>query len=263
MSCTVSDVIAFLEEVAPPQLSEDWDNVGLLIGEQSQATSSIMTCLTLTPDVAEEAVREDAGLIVTHHPVLFRAVKRLTGETREGEVLLSLIQQSIAIYSPHTSYDSAPAGINQQLAELIGLTDTAPLRPVEGETGQGSGRFGNLSQPISLSSLIANVKDKLGLTDIQFVGEPGLLVSRMAIACGAAAEYLVDAKEAGCQVLLTGEARFHDCLSARSEGLGMILPGHYMTERPAMEALAVRLARQFPKLRVWASHAERDPVHYA
>lgn len=259
----LSDVIAFLNGVAPPQLSEDWDNVGLLIGDSGQSVSSIMTCLTLTPDVAEEAIKESATLVVSHHPVLFRSVKRLTDGTTEGNMLLQLIRNGTAVFSPHTSYDSAPQGINQQLAELLGLTDIEPLRQCDDEPAQGSGRWGKLPTTSSLQALVASVKERLGIDDIQFVGDPQLSVNKIAIACGAAAEFLSEARENDCQVLLTGEARFHDCLAARSYGMGMILPGHYMTERPAMESLAVRLAREFPKCRVWASHVERDPIQYA
>ena len=260
---TLADVITFMEEVAPPRLSEDWDNVGLLVGDRAQSTDSIMTCLTLTPDVAEEAVAERAGVIVSHHPVLFRAVQKLTSESHEGSVLLRLIQQGTAIYSPHTSWDSAPAGINQQLAESLQLNEIRPLRALENEETQGSGRWGSLAETTTLGEFVQVVKQSLKIDNIQFVGDPGLKVSRVALACGAAAEFLEDARKSGCEALLTGEARFHDCLAARSHQMGMILPGHYMTERPAMESLAVRLARQFPKLRVWSSHVERDPVQYA
>src|SRR5262245_53065068 len=104
---SVADLIAFLEEFAPPGLAEEWDNVGLLIGDRSREVSRVMTCLTLTTDVAEEAIAERAGLIVSHHPVLFRAVKRLTADDEQGKILLQLIAAGIAVYSPHTGYDSA------------------------------------------------------------------------------------------------------------------------------------------------------------
>lgn len=126
----VSDLVAFLERFAPLDLAEEWDNVGLLLGDRSRDVSRILTCLTLTSDVAAEAIAQNASLIVTHHPVLFRPVKRLTADDSQGKMLLDLAAAGIAVYSPHTAYDSAAAGINQQLAELLGLTDITPLRPV-------------------------------------------------------------------------------------------------------------------------------------
>ena len=112
----LAEILTFLSDFAPPELAEDWDNTGLLIGQRDDAVSSIMTCLTLTPDVAEEAVSNGASLIIAHHPILFRAVKKLTDETSEGRMLLSLIRAGVAVYSPHTSYDSAYEGVNRQLA---------------------------------------------------------------------------------------------------------------------------------------------------
>jgi dinuclear metal center YbgI/SA1388 family protein len=126
----VADLIAFLERFAPLDLAEEWDNVGLLVGDSSQQAARVMTCLTLTPDVAREAIDQRAVLVVTHHPVLFRAVKRLTADEPQGKMLLDLIAAGIAVYSPHTAYDNAAEGINQQLAGLLGLEEIAPLRAV-------------------------------------------------------------------------------------------------------------------------------------
>lgn len=128
----VADLIAFLERFAPPDLAEEWDNVGLLVGDRDQTVSKVVTCLTLTPDVAREAIEQRASLVVTHHPVLFRAVKRLTADDAQGRMLLELIAAHVAVYSPHTGYDSAERGINRQIAQSLGLTDVEPLRPVSG-----------------------------------------------------------------------------------------------------------------------------------
>lgn len=348
-------------------LAEDWDNVGLLLGDESADVVRALTCLTLTPDVADEAVTVGARLIVTHHPILFKPVKRLTASGSEGRMLLKLMRHGIAVYSPHTAYDNSATGINQQLAELLELTDIQPLRPrvagdqfklvtfvPEGQLdqvrravwdagagvignyrecsfnlrgvgtffgsdetnptvgqsgrleqieevrvefvcpagrldrameelrnahpyeepaidvtvlksfadGSGAGRSGNLPQPMPLAKLIHIVRDRLNQPHTQFIGDPSSRMETVGIACGAAAEFLRDAHRAGCQVLLTGEARFHACLEARDLQMAMILPGHYATERPAMETLAARLTDQFPGLIATASDKERDPVRY-
>ena len=141
----------WLRQLAPLELAEDWDNVGLLVGDTQANVSSVLTCLTLTPNVADEAIAAKVQLIVSHHPVLFRAVQKLTSETSEGATLLRLIQAGIAVYSPHTAYDSAAEGINQQLAELLQIADVQPLRTVAPTnevttTKAGSGRFGRWPQ---------------------------------------------------------------------------------------------------------------------
>jgi dinuclear metal center YbgI/SA1388 family protein len=138
----VDEVISFLDAFAPAQLAEAWDNVGLLFGDRATPVERVLTCLTLTPDVAAEAVRERVHLVVTHHPVMFRAVKRLTTDDIEGRMLLSLAKADVAVYSPHTAFDSAGFGINQRLCAKLGLADVQPLRPAEAVAGGGGGRFG-------------------------------------------------------------------------------------------------------------------------
>ncbi|TXT30298.1 MAG: NGG1p interacting factor 3 protein NIF3, partial [Planctomycetota bacterium] len=184
----LQDVVAYLREFAPPELAEDWDNVGLLIGDTADEIRSVLTCLTLTPNVADEAISRGVQLIVTHHPVLFRPVQRLTAETSEGRMLLSLIRAGISVYSPHTSYDSAADGINAQLARLFDLQDVRPLRPNESLASEtqpiGSGRWGSLPSTMSLRELIAHIKPALKVSTVQFVGNLDRPVTKLGIACG-------------------------------------------------------------------------------
>ncbi len=266
---TVDDITTWLREFAPLDLAEDWDNVGLLVGATTAGVERVMTCLTLTPDVAREAIEGEADLVVTHHPVLFRPVQRLTDETREGRVLLDLIAAGTAVYSPHTAFDSCRDGINASIATSLELTELAPLRPALNSesapsgAGTGGGRSGRLPEAMSLAEFFQQVKTVLKVDQLQFVGDPSSVVERVAVACGSAAEFLADAKAARCDVLLTGEARFHACLDARTLGIALVLAGHYATERPAVEQLALRLARQFPAVNIWASDSESDPVQWS
>ena len=267
----VAEIVNFLEEFAPPCLAEEWDNVGLLVGDGTKNVSALMTCLTLSPDVVAEAVRRNAGMVVTHHPVLFRPVQRLTSETAEGRMLLDLIGNGIAVFSSHTAYDSANDGINQQLAELFQLNDIQALRSIPNfencdHTAQkpvsGAGRCGSLPVPISLGDFLEHVKAKLGIERLQFVGNESTTIETIGIACGSAAEFLQDAHNKNCQALLTGEARFHACFEAVALDIALVLAGHYATERPAIERLAEILQKQFPQLDVWASESETDPLNY-
>jgi dinuclear metal center YbgI/SA1388 family protein len=360
---TVADVAAYLDRFAPPASAAEWDNVGLLAGDPADPAERVMTCLTVTPDVAAEAVTEKVQFVVAHHPVLFRGAKRLTPATPDGRVLLPLLRHGVAVYSPHTAFDNCPGGINDGLAKRLGLTDVEPLRrrdgrrecklvvfvpdsdlakvsdavfaagagvigqyeqcsyrlagtgtffgtdatnptvgakgrreevsewrlevvvpegkvdavvavmraahsyeepaydvyPLRPAPGPGEGRVGELAAPVSLSELARTVKAKLSAGFLQLVGDPGKSVKRVAVACGAAGEFLTDAMKASADAFLTGEMRFHDCLAARDAGVGVLLPGHYATERPGVEDLAGRLAEVFAAT-VWASRAERDPL---
>src|SRR5438093_594606 len=129
---TVAAIVEFLRQFAPPSLAADWDNVGLLLGDSASEVRRIMTCLTVTPDSAAEAVADGAELIVAHHPILFRSIKRLTADTAEGRMLLSLIRAGVAVYSPHTAFDNTRNGINEMIARRLGLTDVVPLRRGQG-----------------------------------------------------------------------------------------------------------------------------------
>lgn len=127
------DVLAVLQRLAPLELAEEWDNVGLLLGSLDQSVQRVMTCLTITQATVVEACQENADLVVTHHPLFYRPVKRITDQTEEGRLVLSLMRAGIAVYSAHTAYDNAPGGINDQIAGILELEGVLPLRPASAE----------------------------------------------------------------------------------------------------------------------------------
>jgi dinuclear metal center YbgI/SA1388 family protein len=126
---TVADLVAALEIIAPLSLAAEWDNVGLLLGDQAAPVQRVMTCLTVTPDSVAEAIESGVQLIVSHHPIFFRPTKKLTTVTPEGRMLLNLVQAGTAVYSAHTAYDDCAGGINDLLAQKLGLKNVSPLRP--------------------------------------------------------------------------------------------------------------------------------------
>lgn len=255
---TVASIAAFLEQLAPPRLAEDWDNVGLLVGRRDANVTRLMTCLTVTPQSAAEAVEEGANLIVSHHPMPFRAVRQLTADTTVGRLLLDLIAANVAVYSAHTAFDSAGEGVNQRLAEGLGLRDIAPLLPHA--EGQGTGRWGCTTEPISLIELADRLKAFLKIDRLQMVGDPARKVHRVATTCGAADELLDAARQNNCDAVVIGEARFHACLEAEAAGVALLMPGHFASERFAVEGMADVLGREFPDIQAWASRRERDPI---
>ncbi|HEX3147170.1 MAG TPA: Nif3-like dinuclear metal center hexameric protein [Gemmataceae bacterium] len=364
---TVSTICGFLDRFAPPALAAQWDNVGLLFGDGAAEARRVMTCLTVTPAVVAEAIAEKVDLIVTHHPILFRGVKRLSTANADGRLLWPLARAGIAVYSPHTAFDNTIGGINDSLARRLGLVDVVPLRrhneasrckvvvfvpesdltkvsdamfaagagvigqyeqcsfripgtgtffgtantnPTVGTKGRreevselrlevvcptaklpavvaalrsahsyeepafdvypmqptpgpsGEGRIGTLPAAQSLHELGTTIKRELSAGAVQIVGDAHRMVQRIAIACGAAGEFLDDAVKARADVFLTGEMRFHDYLNAESQGIALVLPGHYATERPAVEELAIKLQTEFADATVWASRTEADPVEW-
>jgi dinuclear metal center YbgI/SA1388 family protein len=269
----------FLEQYAPPPLAAEWDNVGLLIGDRSREVRKAMTCLTVTPESAAEAIEGRADLIVAHHPLPFQPVRQITTDTVVGRMLWDLLGARIAVYSPHTAFDSAPEGINQRLAEGLRLRGISPLIPHPGgqtflsvsdssvpelsvAKGLGEGRWGWLEEPADLSELGRRLKEFLKIDRLQMVGDEKQVVRTAAIGCGAAGEFLSAAEANGCDAMVLGEARFHTCLEAEALGIGLLLPGHFASERFAVECLADVLREKFPTLEIWASRSERDPIRW-
>ena len=266
----ITEICEFLENFAPTSLAEEWDNVGLLIGDRAGDGGKIMTCLTVTPVSAREAIKRGAQLIVTHHPFPFRAIQRMTRDTTEGAMLLDLISAGVAVYSPHTAFDSAATGINHQLAVGLKLKNVAPLveKPGAVDVGRqdieplGAGRHGALDVPVTLAEVLQRLKTFLDLPLVKFVGDPAQQVRHVAIACGSAGEFLGTAQAVGADCFITGETNFHTCLAAEACGTAMVLTGHFASERFAVVELSKILAQRFPDADVWASQDERDPITY-
>jgi dinuclear metal center YbgI/SA1388 family protein len=255
----VQEILCWLDEVAPLQLAAEWDNVGLLLGDPTQQVSRVMTCLTLSEDVADEAVESSAGLVITHHPIPFRPVSKISTLEPTGKILWKLANAGICVYCPHTAWDSALKGINHQWAELLGLENVRPLAEAQPD-GTGVGRLGELSVPVTLGNFVESVKAFLRLDRVGVAGERSRVIRRVGIACGAGGELIPAAITAQCDTLVTGELSYHRVLEAKARGLTVVMVGHYASERFAMEYLARLLADAFPSLTVWASNKEGDPI---
>lgn len=257
----IKEISDLLRQLAPLELAESWDNVGLLVGDETRSAQRVMTCLTITQAAVDEAIAEGAQLIIAHHPLPFRPIPTITAETTTGRLLLQLIAHSIAVYSAHTAFDSAATGVNQHLAIGLDLHSIRPLRTGgDGDPDEGAGRFGVLNESISLVELANRAKSFLEATDIRCAGDRQRSVERIAIACGSGGSFLESAIQAECDALLTGEASFHHCLEAEANNVGLVLVGHFASERFAMVALADYLTDQLPDASVWACRAEQDPI---
>ncbi len=260
---TVQRVGEFLDSFAPGRLAEDWDNVGLLVGDSSHEVTRIMTCLTVTPASADEAVRENVDLIVSHHPLPFRPLKRITTDSVPGRLLWQLIRAGVSIYSPHTRFDSAATGINQRLAEGIGLLNIQPLVPSEDDPdGLGAGRYGSVDGERTHADVANSLKEFLSIDGLHVVGESTRVINRVAVACGSAGSFLGAARRKGCDLLVTGETTFHTCLEAEATDVDLLLPGHFASERFAVESLAHVLGAEFSDTDVWASRDEAGPLRW-
>jgi dinuclear metal center YbgI/SA1388 family protein len=257
---TLDDVTAALEDLAPLRLAAAWDAVGLLVAPRRGEVSRVMTCLTLTPPVAAEAVRERADLVVSHHPLPFRPVPRITPATGPGRVLLDLIGAGAGIWSSHTAWDSAAGGINDQLARLLDLESVAPIEPDAELPLVGFGRAGTARDDCRVADLAARAAAALGVRHVQIAGEASRPAGRVGIVCGSGGDCIEQVARGGCDTLFTGEIRLHEATEAVAAGLAVVAMGHHASERFSMPALAERLAAAVSGLTCWASRDERDPL---
>ena len=258
---TIQSICNFLDQFAPTALAEDWDNVGLILGDQDREAKRIMTCLTVTPESAGEAIEQKADLIVSHHPLPFSATKRITTDQTPTKLIWELAQAGVSIYSPHTGFDSAVSGINQMLCDRIGVLETEPIIPNRSDPEMpGAGRIGKLTDGVTLYQFATTIKEKFALPRLQVVGDMDAQIQKVATACGSGGSFLSKAATRGADCLVTGEATFHTVLEARAQNVGLVLMGHFFSERFAIEALAEKLAAQFPDAKVWASQKESDPI---
>ncbi len=263
---TVAEVAQRLEAFAPPSLAEEWDNVGLLWGDREQPVERMLTCLTLTPAVAREAIDRQVGLVVTHHPLPFQPMRQATTDTPAGAILWQLARAGVSIYSPHTSFDSTSGGINDQLAAALELRQVVSLLPSDRTNGEptpqavGAGRIGTLAQPTPLGELAERLMSFLEVDHLRMLGAAEREIEVVAIACGSGGSLFDAAVARSAEVIVTGEASFHSLLALESAEVAAMLTGHYASERFALEWLARWLANQFPTCQVEASRQERDPL---
>lgn len=236
---TVNDIVELLEAMAPQQLAEDWDNVGLLLGRRTKPVRRLLLALDLSPEVAAQAVAYKADLLLTHHPVIFHKLSSLTDGDWQQELLLQLAENGIAAYSAHTNLDCVINGVNAVLARRLRLEDDDVL-----DMKSGLGRIGSLAQPSSLAAFATGVKQALQ-ADYLAVGDAGRQVRRVAV-CGGAGSDLIDlALQRGADTLVTGDVKYHEAQRAVYSGLNIIDAGHQPTELPVLEDLADRLSLYF------------------
>ncbi len=265
MTTHVADIANWMETLAPLRLSAEWDNTGLLLGDGQRPVQRLMTCLTLTPESVDEAVARRADVVISHHPLPFRPLKKITTTDVTGRLLWRLASAGISVYCPHTAWDSAAAGINAMLAERLGLVDCQPLLPEPIASGSlGAGRTGVTVEELDLSDLVKRIDENVPYCRMRVVKASEVIagegIRKVAIVCGSGASLLGSAIKQNCDLFLTGEATFHQCLEAQAAGISMLMIGHFASEKFAMDQLAELCRAQFADVEVWGSLTERDPV---
>ena len=252
----VQDVLDYLWTLAPLEYKEDYDNVGFLAGRKEAEVRRILVALDPTEAVAEEAAAQGCQLVVTHHPLIFHAQKHVTDADPHTRTLLSFLERGIAVISMHTNLDCAPGGVNDVLAEKLGLHNIQILR--DGETA-GLLRMGD-TVPCSLPAFAAFVKAALCCPGLRYA-DGDRTVRRVAVGGGSCGEFIEHVAAAGCDTLVTADLKYHQFQDAAVLGINLIDAGHFETENPVCAMLRDRLAARFPEVETLLS-AHTDCIQF-
>jgi dinuclear metal center YbgI/SA1388 family protein len=267
----LSDVIAALEALWPPERAEQWDAVGLVCGDPDAEVGRVLFAVDPVQEVADEAVRLDADLLVTHHPLYLRGTTTVaaTGPTGfKGRVVHGLIKNDIALHVAHTNADRADPGVSDALAAAVGLRVTGPLvpDPTDPAGRRGLGRIGELDVPLTLAEFADRAARGLPrtATGLRIAGDPQQLVRTVAVCGGSGDSLFADVREAGADAYLTADLRHHPASEAQQAGPpALIDAAHWATEWPWCEQAAAQLdeisGRHGWALRTHVSRTVTDP----
>jgi dinuclear metal center YbgI/SA1388 family protein len=233
---SVGEVARRLDERLPAAWSEDWDNVGLIIGDPDARVERIAVALDATEECVVLALKLGCRMLVVHHPAIFRPMKRIVEPSPEASMIRSALSGGVAVYSSHTNWDSSPDGVNVVLSRMLGLLDVSPIMPQRGGAW-GMGAVGNLSGPMSLSALARLAKDVWGLSTLLAYGGDSTPLSRVALCGGAGGDLLQAVKSLGADVFITADVGYHYLLHARLSGMRLVVVNHGEMESASLPAL--------------------------
>ena len=253
-----SEIITCLERHSAPSFAEDWDNVGLLAGRREKEVSSVYLSLDATKELIDEAIRLEADMIITHHPMIFRPLKRITDEDFIGERLVKLLRYDICYYAMHTNFDVM--GMADAAADELQLTqrDVLDVTYEDELSREGIGRTGKLPAPMKLSECAQFVKSAFDVPDVRVYGDPDKKTERVAVCPGSGKSMTGCAIAQGADVLITGDIDYHTGIDAVAQGLAVIDAGHYGIEKLFIPYMRDFIKREIPSIKIYTARI-REP----
>lgn len=233
-NCTVQTVADAVNRLAPQNLAEDWDNPGLLVGTPKAPVQKIFVCLDVTDATISRAIELGAQLIVAHHPLIFRPLKNIRVDLPLGKKISRLIKNDISVFAAHTNLDTATGGVNDVLAQKLGLHDVKMF----GDDEISMGRIGTLEAPISAENFAHHVKQSLNADSVRLISAGDFPISKVGLCGGAGANFIAKAKFFGAQAFVTGDVKYHEAQAAVDSGIHVVDAGHFATEFPIVRELA-------------------------
>ena len=222
------EIIEIIERTYPKQAAMEWDNVGLLVGRTDKEVNKVLVALDLTDEVLAEAIDSNIDMIVTHHPLIFAPLKKITNEHFIGNRVVKLLQHDISYYAMHTNYDVL--GMAQLAGDMFGLNSTEAFEVTDIESAEGIGRIGDLETTITLKDCCKRVKESFTLDAVKVFGDMDKEIKRVAISPGSGKSMLKEALKKHADVLITGDIDHHEGIDAVAQGTAIIDAGHYGLE---------------------------------
>lgn len=259
----VKDIIKEMEIIAPPFLKENYDNVGLMVGDNEKEVKKILLALDCTKDVVKEAKENNVDLIITHHPLIFRKPSRIVKDDLQGWKIIQLIKNDISLYSSHTNLDSVKGGINEEITKMLGFDNSKLIEPctIKGFEDSGIGRIVKLENEIEINELILLVKEKLQISNLR-VAVGNSYVNTIAIINGSGQDFFNQALSKGADCIITGDTSYHFVSDYKEMGVTILDAGHFGTEWIVFKNVMKRLENKFNKIEFIYSKCSKDPYEF-
>lgn len=256
----LKEIIGIIETLAPLVHQDEWDNSGLQVTTAIDAEiGSVLVCLDVTEEVVDEAIASGAGLIVSHHPLIFKGLRTVAGMTYQERCVIKALQNGISIYSAHTSLDNSFRGVNHKIASVLGLINLKWLDSLEDAVSgtKGSGLIGDLPEAVAAEEFLSSVKDKFGVSALMHSVPSTDLIRKVALCGGSGAFLLGNAVAAGADCFISGEFHYHDYFDP---GTMLVELGHYESEQFTQDLLVDYLNSKCPGLDIRRTSCLTNPI---
>ena len=255
----VKDIIKVIEDFAPLSVQESWDNSGLCVGSPEDEVNGVLIALDCTPELVDEAVACGADLSVTHHPLIFSGLKKISPETQVGRAVIKAVKAGVSIYAAHTSADKVLSGVSGDMARKLGLEDVEILQK-DGED-IGLGVVGNLPHPMKSEDVVRFVKERFGLKVAKVSRPLDEPVSRVAMCGGSGGSLIGEARRSGAQLYISGDISYHNFFA--EDGFMIMDIGHYESEIGIVDILFSLIKKNFPTFAVRITqNINSNPIYY-
>lgn len=264
MKISCADVVKCMEEIAPTCLAEDWDNVGLIIGDLHKEINHIFVCLDVISDTVDYAEKNKVDIMITHHPLIFRSIKSIKSSDWNQRLIMRLIKRDICVYSAHTNLDYAEKGVSWHLARTIGLVSIENFKKETDKKSHNFGKIGELFPPQDPEIFINNIKRTLNIKGVRLIGTPNKKISKVAVFSGSFDEEVLNEipSDLDIDIIISGDIKYHTAIQIKEMGICAIDAGHFGTENIIVAEIANRLRLSFPNIKIsWDTMGE-DPFIY-